>query len=145
MSSDRPDDAEASQRLIRVFLAEDNRADARMVEEALRTSGLPYELSVHPDGSQAIEAFDQLGAGGEPCPDLVLLDINLPCRDGFEILSHIRGTEPGRHVPVAMVTSSDAPQDYDRASLLGANDYVHKSFDYDAFMASLLQLFHRVL
>lgn len=134
-----------AQRPVRVFLAEDNPADVRFVREMLDARGRPYELSVETDGLAAIDAFEHFRAAGTPLPDLVLLDINLPRRDGFEVLSHIRQSPSCESVPVSMITSSDLQRDRDRAIALGANDYVHKCFDLDEFTGNVLQLLDRLL
>ena len=69
-----------------------------------------------------------------PCPDVILLDLNLPRHDGKAVLARIRNSPVCGHVPVVVVTSSNAPEDQADAARLGASKYFHKSIDYDETM-----------
>jgi len=95
---------------------------------------LPLELHVATDGQEAIDFIARAESTPDaPCPHLVLLDLNLPKRDGFEVLRRLRASETCRDVPVLIVTSSDSPGDLSQAAALGAG-YFRKPPSYDDFM-----------
>jgi DNA-binding response OmpR family regulator len=104
------------------------------VREAIRLEGLPVDVHVASDGEAAIRfiaAADNDPAA--PCPDLLLLDINLPKSDGFEVLRRLHASAKCREAPVLMITSSDSPTDRGQAAGLGAG-YFQKPESYDEFM-----------
>jgi len=125
----------ASHRPARVLLVEDNEADVRLTREALREAGDLVRLSAVGDGDKAI-AFLRRGDGfaDAPQPDLVLLDLNLPRMSGLEVLDEMRADESLAHIPVIMLTSSAAQSDVEAAYARGANAYVVKPLELDAFM-----------
>ena len=95
---------------------------------------LPLDVFVVPDGEKAIDFIARADAGpGAPCPDLLLLDLNLPKRDGFEVLRRLRASTRCQSIPVLIITSSDSEDDRNRAAALGAG-YFHKPPDYDEFL-----------
>lgn len=95
---------------------------------------LPLRIYVVPDGEQAINFISRAESDPEaPCPDLVLLDLNLPRKDGFEVLRRLRQSEKCRDIPVIVITSSNAPLDRSMAADLGAR-YFRKPPSYDEFM-----------
>jgi CheY-like chemotaxis protein len=117
-------------------VAEDSEPDVLLIREALTTAGIPSEnLQVASDGERAIRLFDELGTreSGD-CPDLVLLDINLPKKKGREILRHIRKSARCASTKVLIVTSSNLERDREEMERLGADGYFLKPFDYAAFM-----------
>jgi two-component system, chemotaxis family, response regulator Rcp1 len=105
-----------------------------LVTEALAHHGLNVELTVYRDGGQMIEWLDRVEAGDLPCPDIVLLDLNLPRYDGRAILARLRRGTVCASLPVVIITSSNAPSDRESATRLGANAYFRKPIDYDEFM-----------
>ncbi|HEY4089242.1 MAG TPA: response regulator [Bryobacteraceae bacterium] len=113
-------------------MVEDNLADALLVREALRAEKLPVEVYAAVDGEQAI-SFIEKAEGGGPAPDLVILDINLPRIDGFEVLRRIRSSARFEKLPVMVVTSSDSPGDRSESARI-ANAYFRKCPDYDEFL-----------
>ena len=119
----------------RVLLVEDNEADVRLTREALREAGENVRLSAVGDGEQAL-AFLRREAGftEAPRPDLVLLDLNLPRKDGIEVLAEMRADERLACIPVIVLTSSAAQQDIDACYARGANAFVVKPQDLDAFV-----------
>jgi DNA-binding response OmpR family regulator len=120
---------------IHVFLAEDNRADVSLVNEALRFHELVYQLYVAEDCEEAIRFLEAVGKPGEaPRPNVALLDLNLPKGSGHELLQAIRSHPICAQVPVIIVTSSGAPQDRGRAAQLGADRYFRKPAELDEFM-----------
>jgi CheY-like chemotaxis protein len=96
-----------------IVLAEDNPADVGLVRAALREHGVDCELHVIGDGEEALPFIDSLDLDSKiPCPDLLLLDLYLPKRDGNEILKYLRASERCARTPVVL-TSSDAPSDHE--------------------------------
>jgi chemotaxis family two-component system response regulator Rcp1 len=115
-------------------VAEDNLPDALLVRDAVRTEKLPLEVYVAVDGEKAIQFIEQAEADPEaPCPHLLLLDLNLPKKNGFEVLERLRASEKCKGTPVLIMTSSDSPEDQRVAAELGAR-YFRKPGTYDAFM-----------
>jgi CheY-like chemotaxis protein len=95
---------------------------------------LPLEVHVAPDGERALDFLERAGKDTEvPCPDVVLLDINLPKVDGFEVLRKIRASEKYKNLPVVVVTSSDSPADRNEAARFGAG-YFRKPPNYEEFL-----------
>jgi len=113
----------------RILLVEDDPGDIYLFEKALKDRGIDYELTCFEDGEAAIQNLD---AGLNA--DLILVDLNLPRKDGFDVLHAIRNTPAFVDVPVGVFTSSQAQADKARASLLGANRYIHKSPELEEFL-----------
>jgi CheY-like chemotaxis protein len=121
-------------RRFNLLLAEDNLPDTLLVREAIRMENLPLEIFIVSDGQKAIEFIERAESDPEaPCPQFVLLDLNLPKRDGFEVLDRLRASTKCKDVPVVIVTSSDAPADLKRATERGAG-YFRKPPSYQAFL-----------
>jgi two-component system response regulator len=118
--------------IIQVLLVEDNPADVRLTMEALRESQSPVKLHVVEDGIEAM-AFLRAPSAQAPRPDIVLLDLNLPRKDGREVLQEIRRDDALRHIPVVILTTSQAEQDVLKAYQLSANAYITKPVDLDQF------------
>jgi chemotaxis family two-component system response regulator Rcp1 len=119
-----------------VLLVEDNPGDVRLTREALRDSLVPNSLSVVHDGEQAVLFLRREGKyAGAPRPDIILLDFNLPKRDGGEVLEVIKADGDLRKIPVVVLTTSQAARDIQRAYDLHANCYITKPLDLDRFMA----------
>lgn len=119
-----------------ILLVEDNPADANLIEEALAEHDLPSPIHVIPDGEKAVEFIERIDAGdaGHPCPDIVLLDLNLPRLSGQQVLRRIRLSPKCGGTMVLIVSSSDAPSDREQAMALGATDYFRKPSNLDQFM-----------
>jgi CheY-like chemotaxis protein len=120
-----------------IFLAEDNPADVYLLKEALG-SGTPdpVEVVVAHDGEEAMDFVCQRGRfQGYAAPDLIVLDLNLPKSDGSDVLRCIRETVRLQGIPVVILTSSDSPRDRAAAQRLGADSYLTKPSDLDAFLA----------
>jgi chemotaxis family two-component system response regulator Rcp1 len=111
---------------LEILLVDDNPADVRLTEEALRDSGIEHHLTVARDG---VEAMALLRGTGAPRPDIVLLDLNLPVKDGREVLVEIKADRALRRIPVAVLTSSQAEEDVLRTYDLRANGYLIKPVD----------------
>jgi len=109
-------------RRLKILLAEDNDVDVWLFREAFQALGLPHQLEIAPDGEQALARLRT-----RPLPDLILLDLNMPKLDGFEVLSAIRADPKLCLIPVIILSSSRDPKDVRRAQQLGANSYLCKS------------------
>jgi CheY-like chemotaxis protein len=121
------------QRLI-LLLAEDNVPDALLVREAIKTENLPIETYIAVDGEQAVDFIANAGNDPDaPCPHFLLLDLNLPKIDGFEVLRTLRASDKCKNIPVLVVTSSDSPADRDQAAEFGAR-YFRKPVTYEEFL-----------
>ncbi len=108
--------------------------DALLVREAIRMEGLPLEVHVASDGERALDFLKRTEVdSATPRPDVLLLDINLPKVDGFEVLRIVRASEKYREIPVLIVTSSDSPADRKEAAALGAG-YFRKPPSYEEFL-----------
>lgn len=104
------------------------------MREAIKMEGLPLDVHVAPDGERAIDFIAAAERDpNAPCPDLLLLDLNLPKIDGLEVLRRIRTGEKFKDIPVLIVTSSDSPSDRSAAAEHGAG-YFRKPVSLDEFM-----------
>jgi two-component system, chemotaxis family, response regulator Rcp1 len=122
-------------RSIEILLVEDNPGDVRLTEEALKEGKVSNRLNVVDDGAKAIEYLHQRGAYQHACrPDLVLLDFNLPKKDGREVLAEIKADPKLRQIPVVVMTTSRAEEDVLKAYDLHANCYVTKPIDLEQFL-----------
>jgi chemotaxis family two-component system response regulator Rcp1 len=120
----------------RIWIAEDNPADVYLIEEALRREEFAYRLAVADNGEDMLNMISRLEQDAtDTCPDLFLIDLNLPRRSGDEILAYIRQNSRCAHIPAIVITSSDSPQDRARARDLGASFYFRKPADLEKFMA----------
>jgi len=120
---------------IEILLVEDNDGDVRLTREALKEGRVANNLSVARDGVEGL-AFLRREPGYEsaPCPDLVLLDLNLPRKDGREVLAEIKSDAKLRRIPVVILTTSKAEQDVFRAYDAHANCFINKPVDLDQFL-----------
>ncbi len=122
-------------------MADDSRADVFVVCEALRKSGVDAEIHVARDGEQTIRFLDEADANpAAPCPDLILLDINMPRYKGGDVLRHLRGSARCGKALVLIVTSSDLVEDREEMERLGANGYFRKPSE----VSEVLKLGQRV-
>lgn len=132
LSSDTP--SPSVPRKVNLLLAEDNLPDALLVQEIVRAENLPVVTHVVSDGEQAV-AFITRSEEDDTAPraDLLLLDLNLPKIEGFQVLQRLRQSRRSKAIPVLIVTSSDSPADRAQAAELGAR-YFQKSPNYEAFL-----------
>jgi CheY-like chemotaxis protein len=122
-------------RPIKVLLVEDDDDDVRLVREALETGQVRNRLTVLSDGADALAYLRGEGEhAGSPRPDLVLLDLNLPGRDGRQVLADIKADPELRRIPVVVLTGSQADEDVVRSYDLHANAYVSKPGDFNIFV-----------
>ena len=122
-------------RPIEILLVEDNPGDVRLTREALIEAKVRNTLTVAWDGVEALACLRQEGEhAGAARPDLILLDLNLPRKDGREVLEEIKGDPELRRIPVVVLTTSEAEQDVLRAYDLHVNCYVTKPVDLHQFV-----------
>ncbi|HUI89372.1 MAG TPA: response regulator [Anaerolineales bacterium] len=124
-------------RVIEILLVEDNPRDAELMIRALKKRNLANNLIHVEDGSEALDFLFNRGKYQErknsSVPKVVLLDLKLPKVDGLEVLREMRENESTRKIPVVVVTSSSEDPDIKRAYELGANSYVVKPVEFEAF------------
>jgi CheY-like chemotaxis protein len=120
---------------IEILLVEDNAGDARLAQEALKDSKILNNVHVAEDGVEAMAFLHRQGKFAEsPRPDMVLLDLNLPKKDGRQVLSEIKSDEVLRRIPVVILTTSKAEEDIAKSYDLHANCYITKPIDLEQFM-----------
>lgn len=121
-------------RPIDILMVEDNPGDVRLTREALKGGKVWNELKVVGDGVAALDYLHRRPPyANEPRPDLVLLDLNLPKKDGREVLAAMKADESLKTIPVVILTTSQAEEDVIRAYNLNANCYVTKPVDFEQF------------
>jgi CheY-like chemotaxis protein len=119
---------------IQILLVEDNPGDVRLTREALKDSKMHNTLHVASDGVEALRFLRGQGEyKGSPRPDIILLDLNLPRKDGREVLAKIKADESLRRIPVVILTTSDDEHDILRSYDLHANCYITKPLDLRQF------------
>ena len=125
----------SNQESIEVLMVEDNPGDVRLTEEALLDAKVNINMSVVHDGMQAMAFLRREPPyPNSPEPDLILLDLNLPLKSGFEVLAEIKQDERLKFIPVVILTSSQAERDIVKSYNLHANAYVTKPVDLDQFI-----------
>jgi CheY-like chemotaxis protein len=118
-----------------ILLVEDNPADSRLIEIALRNGMNSVRLSLARDGVKAMEILHRVGEHRDAqVPDLILLDLNLPKKDGREVLNDIKNDPKLRSIPVVILTSSDAQRDIIESYNMHANCYIVKPMDLNDLM-----------
>jgi len=123
-----------TRRPINILLVEDNPGDVRLTQEAFREGNIKVNLEVARDGVEAIaylrreEPFEEATK-----PDLILLDLNLPKRDGREVLADIKSDPDLKRIPVVVLTTSNAEADIMKTYNLHVNCYINKPVDFDRF------------
>jgi CheY-like chemotaxis protein len=127
------------------MLIEDSRADAKIIERALRESDVSHRLTVIPDGKHALDYLFSLRDDAlhtEREPDLILLDLNLPGLDGCQVLSRIKSDPFLRMIPVVILTTSNREEDILQTYLAGANTYITKPDEYPRYRELVATLEH---
>jgi len=126
---------------IEVLLVEDDPGDVLMTREAFEEHKVANRLSVVADGVSAMAFLRKEGEHAQaPTPDLILLDLNLPRMDGREVLAAVKADERLKHIPVVVLTTSEAEEDVLRSYALHANAYVTKPVDFDRFIQVVRQI-----
>jgi len=120
---------------VEILLVEDNPGDVRLTIEALKESKIINNLNVVTDGEEAIKYLNKQGEySDKPRPELILLDLNLPRKDGREVLAEIKQDEKFKRIPVVILTTSQAEEDILKTYNLHANCYITKPVDIDQFI-----------
>lgn len=120
---------------IEILLVEDNAADVRLTREALKEGKVLNRLSVVTDGEQAMEFLRRTGNYADaPKPDLILLDLNLPRKDGREVLAEVKMDSDLRRIPIVILTTSRSEEDVLRSYDLHANCFITKPVGLDQFL-----------
>jgi len=119
-----------------VLIVEDNEADVFLIREAIAGARLPLTLHVVRDGEQALRFFESAAAGDPSysCPDLVILDINLPKKNGADVLKQMRQAGNCANARVIVVSTSQSERDREHMKMLGADHYFKKPSQFDEFM-----------
>ena len=132
-------------RIVRIFLAEDNATDVMLVEEALKRRNITCQLAVYPNARAAITAAELCGVNS-PIPDLILLDLNLPSGQGCDVLLAAASNPQLASVPKAILSSFMGPAEVHRAQELGASGFIMKPVDREDFVvnvgAQIVDLLH---
>jgi CheY-like chemotaxis protein len=122
-------------RPIHILLVEDNEGDILLTTEALEDAKIMIKLSVAKDGKEAIDFVSQQGKYTDAdVPDLLLLDINLPKKNGHEVLKYIKENENLKHIPVIMLTTSSSERDINASYNSYANCYITKPVEVNDFL-----------
>ncbi|RAM49153.1 response regulator [Mastigocladus laminosus UU774] len=120
--------AETDEKHRTIFLVEDNKADIRLIQEALKHSMIPHQIIIVRDGMDAMAYLRQEGEyANAPRPDLILLDLNLPKKDGREVLAEIKTDPRLKRIPVVVLTTSHNEEDIFHSYDLHVNCYITKS------------------
>lgn len=122
---------------IEILLVEDDAGDVLMTQEAFAEHDTPVDVAVVGDG---VAALEYLRDDRIKTPDLILLDLNLPRMDGMEVLAVVKNDPMLRHIPIVVLTTSDAQEDVVGSYSLHANAYVTKPVDFDKFQAVVKQI-----
>lgn len=125
-----------SNKLIEILLVEDNPGDVRLTKEAFKIGKIQNNMHVVYDGEEAMDFLYRRGTHADaPRPDIILLDLNLPKKDGREVLKEIKSDDNLKSIPVVILTTSSAEEDIIRTYDLHANCYITKPVDLDKFLA----------
>lgn len=134
---------EERSRSIEILLVEDNPGDVRLIQEALKDSQALLNLHVVVDGEKALDFLYQKGQYGNAVrPDIILLDLNLPRKDGREVLAEIKADHDLKSIPVVVLTTSKAEKDILQAYNMHANSYITKPQVLDQFMEVIKSIEH---
>jgi CheY-like chemotaxis protein len=132
---------DAECQIVDVLLVEDDEGDVLMTREAFEHYKIRNTLHVVTDGEQALQFVHRTGDYEDaPRPGLIMLDLNLPRRDGLEVLAELKGDPDLRLIPVVILTTSQAEEDIIRSYSLHANAYVTKPVDFEQFIDAIRQI-----
>jgi CheY-like chemotaxis protein len=137
----KPMTEDADFQMVDVLLVEDDAGDVLMTREAFEHYKIRNTLHVVTDGEQAVQFVRQEGDYADaPRPGLIMLDLNLPRRDGLEVLAEIKADPELRVIPIVILTTSQAEEDIVRSYALHANAYVTKPVDFERFIEVIRQI-----
>jgi len=121
---------------MRLLQIEDNRADVTLVREALKEIEAPVEIRVIEDGQAALDFLVQCEPETSlPCPDIIFLDLNLPCKHGDEVLTELKQHPRFKGIPVVVFTGTDEPREVYHCYELGANAFLRKPMDMEEYFS----------
>lgn len=127
--------ADRDEQVVKILLVEDSIGDIRLTQEVFKEGKLNNELYTVKDGEEATSFLHKKGPyANSPRPDLILLDLNLPKKDGREVLKEIKSDKDLARIPVVVLTTSKAEEDIERTYDLHANCYITKPIDIDQFI-----------
>ncbi len=130
-------------KIIDILLIEDSSTDVLMIREALSEGKLLNKIHVAEDGVEALDFLHKRGKfASSPRPNLILLDLNLPRKNGREVLAEIKADEDLKRIPVVMLTTSSAEEDILKSYNLHANCYVVKPVEFDSFVKAVQSIQH---
>jgi len=120
---------------VHILLVEDNEGDILLTQEAFEEARILTRLSVVRDGKEALDFLQKQGKHtNAEMPDLILLDVNLPKKNGHEVLKYIKGDDSLKHIPVIMLTTSSSPKDINQSYNNYANCFITKPVDVNEFI-----------
>ncbi len=128
---------------VTILLVEDDPGHARLIEKNLRRGGISNEIVTLDNGQKAVDFLFKKGAyagSDHASPLLILLDLNMPVLDGYQVLTMIKASDETRHIPVIVLTTTDNPQEIARCYETGCNVYVTKPVDYEQFSNAIRML-----
>jgi CheY-like chemotaxis protein len=123
-----------------VLIVDDEPADVRLLQMALRQGGYPCNISIAGNGAEALDLLRGNFKARRPAPDLILLDLNMPQMNGREFLQHVKSDQALRLAPVVVVSTSDAERDVVAAYELGASGYLSKPVDIDDLFSAIRRI-----
>ncbi len=128
---------------VTILLAEDDEGHARLIEKNLRRASITNEIVTVGDGESALKylvGYARRYPGRLPLPLLVLLDLNLPVMDGYQVLQRLKADERTKRIPIIVLTTTDDPREVTRCYDLGCSIYITKPVDYQRFCEAIRQL-----
>lgn len=128
-------------RPMEILLIEDNRGDARLAMEALKEGNVKHRMTLIPDGDEAMQFLRRENRFRlAPRPDIILLDLTLPGKDGREVLAEVKQEEELQSIPIVILTASADHEDFLRSQQLNVDDYLTKPVNLKKFIAVVKQL-----
>ena len=128
---------------VTILMVEDDPGHARLIERNLRRAHVTNEIVVIGDGQEAVDYLfkkNDYAAAAHAAPLLVLLDLNLPGLDGYQVLTRLKADERTRHLPIIILTTTDDPREIEKCYALGCNVYVTKPVPYEQFAEAIRRL-----
>ena len=128
---------------VTILLVEDDPGHARLIEKNLRRSNITNEIVTLSDGQQAVDYLfgeGQYAQAKRPSPMLVLLDLNMPVLDGYQVLQRMKSDDSTKRIPVVILTTTDDIREVERCYDLGCNVYITKPVDYEQFSEAIRKI-----
>ncbi len=120
-----------------MLVIEDSLSDVRLLEEAIKENNIRCEMSVAHDGLEGLSFLRQVSEGKRERPDLIILDLNLPLKNGREVLAEVKTSPTLKQIPVLVMTSSHSDEDVNEAYTLNANCYITKPYNLEEYISIL--------